>query len=199
MLKKISKIIVAVTLCATMIATTAVPVLAAGKHTVIFNYGAKQVVQIVDDGCNAIPPTDTYCPGYNFLGWAGDATNVTSDRVLYGAYAKIEAPLPATQPAQPAAPVKTYTVRFVDTLTGAEYYKQVVSEGADANPPEIPHHPGYHFDGYSDSYTNVTSDRTIYVRYGWDYGYHDDFDDLWWFWDDADGNPYDPYVPFWWL
>ena len=200
-MKRLSKIIVALTLCMTMIAGAAMPVLAAGgKHAVTFMYGAKQVVQMVDDGCDAIPPTDTYAPGYNFLGWTGNATNVTEDRILIGAYAKDD-PAPAPQPApQPAPAARTYTVTFVDSLTGGQYYKQVVSEGADANPPEVPHHPGYHFEGYSDSYTNVTSDRTIYVQYGWDYDFHhDNPSNWWWLYDDGDGNPYNPYVPYWWM
>ena len=197
-LKKLSKALVATALSATLLILSVSPAYAAGTHTVTFMYGAKQVVQTVADGCNATLPTDTYVAGYNFLGWVGDASNVTSDRIIIGAYAKDVPETPAEAAATPSVG-KTYTVRFVDGLTGGQYYKQVVSEGADANPPEVPHHDGYHFEGYSDSFTNVHSDKTIICNYDWDYYYHDDYDDWWWLWDDGDGDPYDAYIAYWWL
>lgn len=192
---RIVKMVTAVCLTATLMLAMIAPTYAGVMHNVYFRYGLKTVVVQVEDGCSALPPTDTYVPGYNFMGWVGDFTNVHSDLIILGAYDKVAAPPDPAPAPVPDAPSRTYTVRFIDTLTGAQYYQQTVSEGADANPPEIPYHSGYHFDGYDGSYTNVTSDRTIYVRYGWDYVYHNDWDDFWWMYIDTDGPGY---TPNWW-
>lgn len=198
--KKITKTVVAMMCAAAVFVSTAVPTFAAAKHTVTFLYGTKSYQVVVDDGCTALPPTDTYVPGYIFAGWVGNATNVKSDITILGAYTKIVDPQPAPQSQPAPSSSNTYTVRFVDTITGAEYYRQTVSEGADANPPDVPHHDGYHYEGYDGDFTHVTSDRTIYVRYGWDFGdWHDDPSEWWWIdYDyDRDGSTEDD--AYWWL
>lgn len=201
-LKKVTKTVVALSVGVAVLVGTAVPTFASNKHTVTFMYGTKIAKVVVDDGGTAVPPTDTYVPGYNFLGWVGNATNVKSDITILGAYAAVApAPTPAPAPAPQNNCGKTYTVRFVDTLTGGEYYKQTVSDGANANAPEVPVHPGYHFNGYSGSFENVHADTTIYCYFGWDFGeWHDDPNsNHWWLWDDGDGNPNDEYQQLWWL
>lgn len=191
--KKLSKSIVSVALALTMVVGMTVPAFAGAMHKVTFMYGTKQYVINVEDGCTALPPTDTYIPGYNFMGWVGNFTNITTDTIILGAYDKVQDPVPTPAPAPSD---QTYEVKFVDTLTGAVYYHQTVSAGADATPPEIPYHSGYHFDGYDGSFTNVTSDRTVYCKYGWDAYYHDDYDDWWWLYEDTDNFGY---YDWWWL
>lgn len=197
-IRRIAKSILALSIVAAMVVGYTVPAKAAAKHTVTFLYGTKQYVTTVEDGCNAAPPTDTYVPGYIFAGWAGNATNVKSDLVICAAYIKVDDPAPA--PATPAQTpqTKTYTVTFVDSLTGVEYWHQTVSEGANANPPEVPHHDGYHFDRYDGDYTNVTSDRRISALYGMDaWDWHDTSDEMWWLYYSTD-NPA-MYQDYWWM
>lgn len=197
--KRISKVVAALLTVAVVLANTAMPTLAAAKHKVTFLYGTKSYSVMVDNGCSTLPPTDTYVPGYIFAGWVGNATNVTEDRTILGAYTKVDTPAPAPAPAP--APTQdpcanTYHVNFVDTITGATYYSQTVSEGADANPPEVPHHDGYHFEYYDGSFTNVTSDRTIYVYYGRDLDWHDDPSEYWWLYQDPE---HEGYQDYWWM
>lgn len=172
-IKKFSKAILATAVAACVLSTTAIPTFAAGKHTVTFMYGTKCVQQVVDDGCNALPPTDTYAPGFVFTGWVGNTVNVKCDSIVYGSYVKVPtqpvAPAPVIQPSVPNICPTTYQVVFKDGLTGAEFYHQTVSAGADATGPEVPHHDGYHFDHFDGSFTNVTSDRTITAIYEMDY------------------------------
>lgn len=198
----IKKRITALITTFTLIVATSVPVLAAGPvHTVTFVYGAKQCVVPVEHGKNVKPPTDTYVPGYSFIGWLGNAHKVTEDRIILGSYMPAgytnfqvthTGPVMIPTPAVPATPVptpatpdpapisNTYRVHFVDGLTGEEYYGQTVSEGADANPPEVPHHDGYHFECYDGSYTGVTSECTVTARYEEDDHWHDTYDKQWW-------------------
>lgn len=193
MLKRISKLVVALTICVSMVLGVSIYTKADVTHKVTFLYGTKAYSVDVPDGCSALPPTDTYVPGYNFMGWVGSFINVKSDITVLGAYDKVATPAPTPTPAP--AQQKTYEVRFVDSLTGAQYYHQTVSEGAYANPPEVPYHPGYHFEGYDGSFTNVNSDRTIYVKYGWDY-YYDNPGEGWWWYEDTDE---DGYEHWWWM
>lgn len=178
-----------------LVVATCTPVFAkTPKHTVTFIYGAKQVVTTVSHGKNAKVPTDTYVPGFSFIGWVGNAANVTEDRIILGAYMpagnpnfqvtpEVPVPTPITPPAPTPAPTwdTTYRVHFIDGLTGEEYYGQTVSDGADANPPEVPHHDGYHFEYYDGSYTNVHNECTVTACYEKDEEhYHDTYDKQWW-------------------
>lgn len=181
-LKRFAKTVTAVAASVAVLVSTCVPTYAAGKHTVTFLYGTKSYVTTVDDGCSVLPPSDTYVPGYIFAGWVGNATNVTSDQTILGAYVKVDqTPQPAPDQQQQQQQTRTYRVRFVDSLTGNEYYSEDVREGGDANPPEVPHHDGYHFHEYNGSYTNVTSDCTITAMYDLDFDcYHDEPSEWWW-------------------
>lgn len=89
LIKKIVPAILAVAIIATGVFPTEVA--AKGKavtHTVTFCYGTKMVQQQVKHGENAVPPIDTAVPGYAFSAWVGNATNVTEDRIILGAYNK---------------------------------------------------------------------------------------------------------------
>lgn len=196
--KKIVKSFIATALVVALVVGISVPTLAATKHSVTFMYGPKSYVVTVDDGCSVMPPTDTYVPGYIFAGWVGNATNVTEDRIILGAYTKVDQPAPAPVAQQEAPTTKVYTVKFVDSLTGNTYWTQTVSEGAYANPPEVPHHEGYHFDRYDGDYTNVTSDRTITALYGMDaWDWHDEYAEYWWLYYNTD-TPW-VYEEYWWM
>lgn len=69
-----------------VIALSTVDVQAAVTHTVCFSYGTKNNVQIVEDGKNAVIPTDTNLPGFKFMGWTDSAMNVKTDKVIIGIY-----------------------------------------------------------------------------------------------------------------
>ena len=192
--RKSGKIFTSIVLIVALTVLLTVPVLAAGKHTVTFIYGTKVQQVQVDDGGMAILPTDTEIPGYVFLGWVGNAMNVTEDRTLLGAYSKVDTPAQPTSAATTQDTGVTYKVKFVDGLTGANYYNQTVSAGADANPPEIPHHEGWHFDHYEGNYQCVNSDRTITVIYEEDWYW---VDHPWWYYYSTDDPDF--YQPYWWM
>ena len=59
---------------------------------------------------------------------------------------------------------KTYTVIFVD-YNGGTLKTETVTHGSNATPPANPYREGYTFTGWSDSYNNVTSDRTLVAQY----------------------------------
>lgn len=192
--EKLSKIIATVAITAGIVLTVTVPAFAAGKHTVTFMYGTKTYQTTVDDGCDVIPPSDTYVPGYVFTGWAGSIKNIKSDMIIMGSYVQVpqqvlqaQAAAAAQQAQIQVAPVTVpdytvgYNVQFVDGLTNEVVWNQRVSAGADATPPEIPHHDGYHFDRFDGSFTKVTSDRRITILYDhdfYDYDWDDDYNDL---------------------
>lgn len=59
-----------------------------------------------------------------------------------------------------SVPAMTYTVTFVNGL-GTTLKTQTVSYGGSATPPSNPTRTGYTFNGWSGTYTSVTSNRTI--------------------------------------
>lgn len=93
--KTIKKILIAAVMVASFaLAFKPADALAKTKtHTVTFFYGTKSFAEPVAHGGIAIPPVDTYVPGYNFTGWVGNLFNVTEDRIVLGAYAKVQAPV----------------------------------------------------------------------------------------------------------
>jgi len=76
-------------------------------------------------------------------------TNVTSNHTINAAF---------------AINTYTYTVTFKD-WNGTVLKTQSVAYGGSATPPANPARTGYVFSGWSGSYTNVTSDRTITATY----------------------------------
>ena len=103
--------------------------------------------QTVNHGSNATPPSNPNRTGYTFTGWKGSYTNVTSNRTITATYK-----------------INTYTVKFVD-WNGTVLKTQSVNYGSNATPPSNPTRTGYTFTGWSGTYTNVTSNRTITATY----------------------------------
>lgn len=58
----------------------------------------------------------------------------------------------------------SYKVEFKD-WDGTELKVQYVVQGQDATPPEIPTREGYEFVGWSEDYTGISKDMTIYAMY----------------------------------
>lgn len=59
----------------------------------------------------------------------------------------------------------TFTVTFVDELTGKEIDKQTIQEGSGATDPGIPEHEGYTNNGWDKDFTNITEDTVVTVTY----------------------------------
>jgi len=86
-LKKLAPTLIACAMIVTTLCSTNV-FAKANVHNVTFLYGTKMITQQVKHGKNAVVPTDTDVAGYAFVGWIGNATNVTEDRIILGAYNK---------------------------------------------------------------------------------------------------------------
>lgn len=114
--------------------------LAGGTRT-----GGGALTQTVTAGGSATPPTCTKT-GYDFAGWSGSYTNVTSNRTITAQW-----------------DIQTFTVIFdLDggTRTGGGALTQTINYGSNATPPTCSR-TGYSFAGWSGTYTNITSSRTI--------------------------------------
>ena len=62
--------------------------------------------------------------------------------------------------------IMTFTVTFIDSLTGEVITEVEVEYGADAEAPDVPDHGmWYVFDGWDGDYTNVTEDVTVTATY----------------------------------
>lgn len=109
--------------------------------------GSDLKIEVVNYGDDATPPSNPSRTGYNFTGWSGNYTNVTSNRTITATYS-----------------IKTYTVTFRD-YDNSIIKSQTVSYGGSATPPSSPTRSGYRFDGWSGSYTNVTSNRSVIATY----------------------------------
>ena len=83
----IKKLLTFTAVCAATVCLVGnVDVYAAVTHTVTYIYGSKTTPYVVEHGQTAPIPTDTYVPGFTFVGWVGSAFNVTEDRIILGAY-----------------------------------------------------------------------------------------------------------------
>lgn len=56
-----------------------------------------------------------------------------------------------------------YKVDFFDTIDFKVISTQYVEAGGNAVEPRVPEHPGYAFVSWSDTYTNITGNKTIYA------------------------------------
>ena len=99
-------------------------------------------------GAAVIAPEYTVPEGYTFSGWqvpeAMPAEDVTLDATLT---------------------INTYTVSFVDGITGEVIAEVTVEHGADAEAPEAPAHICYLFTGWEGEYTGVKCDVTVTACY----------------------------------
>lgn len=103
--------------------------------------------ETVNHGDSATPPANPSRVGYDFSGWEGTYTNITSDVDIKATYT-----------------IKTYTVRFLD-WNGTVLDTQIINHGSNATPPPNPTRDGYTFSGWSGNYTNVTADVDIIAQY----------------------------------
>ena len=105
---------------------------------------------------------DTYT--YTFKGWSlseggeiadlASVTSVTEAMTFYAVFEPVE------------KPVFTYTVTFVDGLTGKPIGEpQSVKEGESAVAPEPPVHEGYTFAGWDKDFTNITVRTEVKALY----------------------------------
>lgn len=105
---------------------------------------------------------DTYT--YTFKGWSlseggeiadlASVTSVTEAMTFYAVFEPVE------------KPVFTYTVTFVDGLTGKPIGEpQSVKEGESAVAPKPPVHEGYTFTGWDKDFTNITVRTEVKALY----------------------------------
>ena len=115
-----------------------------------FNYAgtAALSVQTVEQGSDAVPPEPEIISGMEFTQWDTDYTNVQSDLTIHPIYE-----------------VSGFTVRFLNYAGDDLLSVQYVDKGGDAIPPAPERIAGMIFIGWSASFREVNSDRTIRPRY----------------------------------
>ena len=99
--------------------------------------------------------TETPIASYKFVNWSGDAT---------GSGSSVTVTMNSNKTVTANFAINYYTVTFVD-WNGTVLKTQSVAYGGSATPPANPARTGYTFAGWSGSYTNVTSNRTITATY----------------------------------
>ena len=120
-------------------------------HTVTFRdaYNGKTIgTATVEHGGDVTLPTPPVHEGVVFRSWSHDGKNITSDLTIWANY-----------------DVATYTVTFVDGLTGDTISAIDVEHGADAPLPAPNYHEGYHFTSWDKDGKNITADTTITAQY----------------------------------
>lgn len=162
-----------------------------GMHTVTFIYGTNSVSVQVPDGGDAIVPTNTEVPGYTFAGWVGNASGVTEDRTILGAYVRndavvapvtsdvpvqnqtnwtkvngnVTAPEPNVSNLQRGVPGQTVAVHWYNGWTGALIRDDIVPYGSTIGNVPDPTCAGLEFSGWEGSWENITEDRSIKAWY----------------------------------
>jgi len=118
-------------------------------HTVNFNDFNGSLIGSVEvaHGEDALAPSAPVREGYQFIGWDGNLSAITSDRTLTAQYE-----------------VLTYRVTFNDH-NGSEISKTQVAYGKDALAPSAPVREGYTFTKWQGDYTNITQDTIITAEY----------------------------------
>lgn len=139
------KIIMAFLLLFLLVGCTQKPI----TYTVTFYNYYNEVAKIeeVQENESATAPTLDNIEGYTFDGWDKSFDNITEDLIILPKYIEI-----------------TFQVTFYNS--NDEVIKdETVNYGNDATPPELNDVEGYTFDGWSEDYTNVTSNLTINPNY----------------------------------
>ena len=103
--------------------------------------------QTINHGDSATPPANPSRVGYDFSGWEGTYTNITSDVDIKATYT-----------------IKTYTVRFLD-WNDTVLDTQTINHGSNATPPPYPTRNGYINIGWNRDYTNITENIDILAQY----------------------------------
>ena len=188
-MKKILIASLAVVLLSTFAFSSDVSAKRGATHNVTYVYGMKSVTVPVAHGANAPQPTDTYVPGYDFTGWVGNPNVVTEDRVILGAYNKVNlpsytaqtnffqtpkatnatsAPAPewwSTLNMKKGVPGQTCAVYWYNGWNGELWKVDIVPYGATLPTPAAPCLDGFEFVGWEGDWTNITEDRVIRAWY----------------------------------
>lgn len=118
-------------------------------HIVTFkdSFGNVLKTETVFEGDSAIAPKLEDHPGYKFVGWDKEFTNITSSITVTAIYTQSQ-----------------YTVKFLDK--DGNLIKEVkVDEGENVTPPTAPEVEGYKFIKWDTDTINVTSDLIISAIY----------------------------------
>ena len=102
---------------------------------------------LVEEGDSVIAPEVPERPGYRFVSWDTDFSNVTSDLVIQAQYEPISC-----------------KVSFLD-WDGTVLSEQMVNYGESAIAPTNPAREGYHFVCWNLEFDNVVSDLIVYAVY----------------------------------
>ena len=128
-------------------------IFAINTYTVIFTAGAHgtissgTAIQTINYGGNATAPTITANPGWTFTGWDTAFTNVTSNLTVTAQYN-----------------INTYTITFNAGAHGtiaSGTAVQTINYGGNAVAPTLTINPGWFFNSWDKSFTNVTSNFTV--------------------------------------
>ena len=128
-------------------------IFAINTYTVIFTAGAHgtissgTAIQTINYGGNATAPTITANPGWTFTGWDTAFTNVTSNLTVTAQYN-----------------INTYTITFsagAHGIINSGTAVQTINYGGNAVAPTLTINPGWFFNRWDKSFTNVTSNFTV--------------------------------------
>ena len=106
--------------------------------------------ELVAYGTDATPPADPTREGWRFIGWNASYTGITAATDITALYAD--------------ASTVTHWVTFED-WDGTQLSRQEVLDGQNAVPPADPTREGWHFTGWSGTYTGVMQDETVTATY----------------------------------
>lgn len=116
--------------------------------------------QYVEDGAYAVVPENPTLSGWTFERWVGSnnvdlAQPIHEDSFFYAQGYSTNGTINGK-----------YPVEFYDGVDGKQVGPtQYVDPGSDAVAPAHPEHAGYEPDGFSDTFTNVQSVKTIIMKY----------------------------------
>ena len=118
-------------------------------YTVIFVDWDESVIKSeeVAQGESATAPEVPNRPGYTFIGWDAEYSNVTSNQTMTALYT-----------------INTYIVKFVD-WNNDELKTETVPHGGSATAPTNPNRLGYTFTSWDTDYSNITGNLTVTAQY----------------------------------
>lgn len=103
--------------------------------------------ETIDYGSDVIAPTPKNIPGYSFVGWSKNLTQLTNNETITALYERL-----------------SYQVTFFD-YDDTKIDAQFVLHGDDAIAPVDPVREGYIFIGWNQIYTEVTRNLSVKARY----------------------------------